>query len=200
MNFDVDENIFNLYVSTIMYVHNTSFMLHLVMILMPLCKTVVSLIIIMFKSWHGSTSCILSFCKENPPVTGGFPSQWAGNATLWYLLCLWSWTGCWTNSWVASDLIHHDAHVISLRLFLSGTITTAVPFTTYRVTLVACTWGGCTESLPYPDDVTTEATGKSDFNWVTPASISSWIIWINVISTMETRITVIMIIIDIKNM
>ena len=30
---------------------------------------------------------LLTLCKGNPPVTGGFPSQRASNVDLWYFLC-----------------------------------------------------------------------------------------------------------------
>ena len=31
-------------------------------------------------------SALLALCEENPPVTGGFPSQRVSDAELWYFL------------------------------------------------------------------------------------------------------------------
>ena len=33
-----------------------------------------------FRHDDGNTFCILAFCEGNPPVTGGFPSEWFSNA------------------------------------------------------------------------------------------------------------------------
>ena len=42
----------------------------------------------------------LTLCEGNPPVTGGFPSQRASNAELWYLL-LWPWCIQWSSLYPA---------------------------------------------------------------------------------------------------
>ena len=54
-------------------------------------------------------SALLALCEENPPVTGGFPSQrpvtWSFD--VFFLIC------AWTNGWASNrdvDLRRHHAH------------------------------------------------------------------------------------------
>ena len=54
-------------------------------------------------------SALLALCKENPPVTGGFPSkhQWGG-ALMFSLIC--AWANRWANNRDADELRRHCAH------------------------------------------------------------------------------------------
>ena len=49
----------------------------------PLCGSQLSPNVIM--SWHWIVSTLLALCEENPPVTGGFPSQMASNVYSFYI-------------------------------------------------------------------------------------------------------------------
>ena len=70
----------------------------------------------------------------NPPVTGGFPSQRANNAKLWYFSIL-AWTSFWTNLRVASDLIYHGAPVTLLKCILCSLNFPLFPFVWHLVDL-----------------------------------------------------------------
>ena len=58
-------------------------------------------------------SYLLALCEANPPVADGFPSQRASNVGFHVLFDV-SFTISWTNSQMASDLRHHDPHVMSI--------------------------------------------------------------------------------------
>ena len=60
-------------------------------------------------------SALLAFCKGNPTVTGGFPSQRSRNADFFSVLLVQ--TNWRTNNWHAGDLKCHGTHVTSLQSF-----------------------------------------------------------------------------------
>ena len=59
-------------------------------------------------------SRLLAFCVGNPPVTGGFPTQRAGNVDPWYSVFTVVWIGFWTNNQEAGELKRPKYYVPSL--------------------------------------------------------------------------------------
>ena len=63
---------------------------------------------------------LLTLCKGNPPVIGGFPSTRASKAQLWHFLWCPIEKKSWTNNRVAGDLRRRGTHVTPL--YLDNTI------------------------------------------------------------------------------
>ena len=68
--------------------------------------------------WHHDMEMLpslLALCEGNPPVSGGYPSQRASNAELWYFLSCWSDQAVEQTATLPVILRHFDDHMTSLQ-------------------------------------------------------------------------------------